>query len=737
MAEMQALNEKSKQTERRLSNATKLTEGLSDEYVRWKPIFDAADAGCDVINLSLGGVYNPTVYLLYNYAISYATSSGSVVVCAAGNEASNTGNYVPACLPISGLIVTASVGGSLSRSSFSNYGSEVDVTAPGEDISSCNYTGGFISLSGTSMAAPHISAACAMIKLSHPGYSPSQIESYLKGLCTDLGPYGYDTSYGYGIPDLSPLAPVPMPDLAALPISCDMDITVGEQVCFQTGIANNGNGDSGIFNVNLDINGVSLSYGPHNGIPAHTTVNDNNCKFYWTPTAAGNYTVTFTVDSDNSIVEDNESNNQSSLMLSVGLPPPSSILVSHINLTIGVGQGTGILSATVLPAGSNETVIWTSMNAGIATVSNTGYITGIGVGSTTIRASTVNGLYADCTINVAKPGKGVTGISLNKICAAIDEGKTLKLKAKLTPGSPANKTIAWSSSNPSVASVDSKGKVYGLVPGAAVITATASSGASAVCTVTVNSLAVSQVTLNNTAITLIEGKSATLRAALVPRNARFKTLAWVSSNPDVACVTQRGAVKGISPGTCTISAIAHNGVKGYCTVTVLEIFASRISLNKRSASIYIGSGLQLTAKITPAKTRNKAVTWASGNLSVAAVDANGYVQSIAVGTATITATTANGLTAACTLTVKPILVSSVALSMKRAVLSPGQQLVLAYAVAPGNATNGTITFTSSNPAVATVDQSGVVTGMAPGKATITCKANDGSRKKASCSIAVQ
>ncbi len=136
-------------------------------------IYDAADAGCDVINLSLGGDKTSEGYTAYSNAVSYATSRGAVVVCAAGNDGLDTSDYLPACLTLSGCIVTASVNSSLNRSSFSNYGSSVDVAAPGSSISSCNYTGGYAYMSGTSMAAPHISAACAMIMLANPGYGPS------------------------------------------------------------------------------------------------------------------------------------------------------------------------------------------------------------------------------------------------------------------------------------------------------------------------------------------------------------------------------------------------------------------------------------------------------------------------------------------------------------------------------------------------------------------------------------
>ncbi len=417
-------------------------------------------------------------------------------------------------------------------------------------------------------------------------------------------------------------------------------------------------------------------------------------------------------------------------------PVPDGITLSRTEITIAAGQTVHTVTATVSPSEADGTVTYASGNSSIASVSADGNITGVNVGSTVVNVTTVNGLTRVCIVTVVKAGKGVTGIAVNKSAAFIDEGKTLKLSAKLTPRSPQNKTVSWSSDNSSVARVDGKGTVYGVSPGVATVTATASSGISAACIVTVNSLAVTQVILNKYAITIVEGKSASLKASVMPKNARFKALSWSSSNPTVASVTQRGAVKGISPGTCTITATAHNGVSASCTVTVMEVFAKRLSLNKRSASVYIGSGFTLTARITPSNTRNKTIAWTSSNPSVAEVSSNGYVQTHAVGTAVLTATTVNGLTAVCRLTVKPILVSRMTISQRRATVLQGQQLTLSASIAPGNATNGAVTWISSKPAVAPVDQNGVVMGASAGKATITCAAIDGSRKKVTCTVTV-
>lgn len=89
------------------------------------------------------------------------------------------------------------------KADFSNYGSTLDVMAPGVGIYSCVPGGYYESWDGTSMATPHVAALAAMVKLVHPSYSPAQVEKTIKAYCKDLGPKGYDVKYGYGVPQFA------------------------------------------------------------------------------------------------------------------------------------------------------------------------------------------------------------------------------------------------------------------------------------------------------------------------------------------------------------------------------------------------------------------------------------------------------------------------------------------------------------------------------------------------------
>ena len=253
----------------------------------------------------------------------------------------------------------------------------------------------------------------------------------------------------------------------------------------------------------------------------------------------------------------------------------------------------------------------------------------------------------------------VEKVSLNKSATTLTEGESETLTATITPSNATgDKTVKWSSSNAEVAAVDSNGKVTAKKAGTAVITATSSNRKTASCTVTVKQkeIAITGIGLNKSTTSLTEGESETLTATIAPSNATGdKTVKWSSSNEAVAAVDSNGKVTAKKAGTAVITATSSNGKTAGCTVTVKqkEIAITGISLNKSTTSITEGESETLTATITPSNaTGDKTVKWSSSNEAVAAVDSNGKVTAKKAGTAVITATSSNGKTAGCTVTVK-------------------------------------------------------------------------------------
>ena len=253
----------------------------------------------------------------------------------------------------------------------------------------------------------------------------------------------------------------------------------------------------------------------------------------------------------------------------------------------------------------------------------------------------------------------VEKVSLNKSATTLTEGESETLTATITPSNATgDKTVKWSSSNEAVATVDSNGKVTAKKAGTAVITATSSNGKTAGCTVTVKQkeIAITGISLNKSTTSLTEGESETLTATITPSNATGdKTVKWSSSNEAVATVDSNGKVTAKKAGTAVITATSSNGKTAGCTVTVKqkEIAITGISLNKSTTSLTEGESETLTATITPSNaTGDKTVKWSSSNEAVATVDSNGKVTAKKAGTAVITATSSNGKSASCTVTVK-------------------------------------------------------------------------------------
>ena len=152
----------------------------------------AADQGADVINMSLGGRHSSTVY---DAAVAYARSKGASVVAAAGND-NTSATFMPAAAP--GVIGVSATDQNGAKASFSNYGSYIDVAAPGVGIVSTYPGDDFAGMSGTSMASPHVAGVVALMEAAAPAITPDQVQQALTASATDLGVTGRDDVYGYG-----------------------------------------------------------------------------------------------------------------------------------------------------------------------------------------------------------------------------------------------------------------------------------------------------------------------------------------------------------------------------------------------------------------------------------------------------------------------------------------------------------------------------------------------------------
>lgn len=425
-----------------------------------------------------------------------------------------------------------------------------------------------------------------------------------------------------------------------------------------------------------------------------------------------------------------------------------SIFLSYNRHTIYTTKSFRI-SAMVMPdSASDKSVVWSSSNEKVAVVTSNGEVTGVGAGTAVITCRTVDGKVSEqCTVTVRKKVQ-VQNITLsygdnpNITSKALYKGKSFIPVAEVSPSDATFKDIRWSSSDSTVASVDSYGRVTAIKAGKAVIKCTSVDNPMvfASCTVTVHVKATG-VVISQTTMSVYETKSKTLTATVLPADATNKKITWTSNNKTIATVNSSGKVTGVKPGTTYIVATTVDGsFVARCKVTVVDLInTSKVNLNKTSLSVKVGSTAALKATVSPSNATYKTVIWSSSNKKVATVDANGKIKAVAPGTVYITAKTKDtGKTAKCKVTVKAIVPTSVKFSKTTLTVKYGEIVSVKKLVSilPSNATDKTLKWTSSDPSIVKVSQAGNIKGLKAGKSAVITVTTNSGKKTAKITIKV-
>ncbi|MCM1055919.1 MAG: Ig-like domain-containing protein [Bacteroides sp.] len=413
--------------------------------------------------------------------------------------------------------------------------------------------------------------------------------------------------------------------------------------------------------------------------------------------------------------------------------PVTGITLNKTELALVKGD-TAALTATVAPeTATDSTVVWSSSDTDVVTVDEEGTVTAIGAGTATVTAASKStpAVKAICEVAVTVP---VTGVTLNKTELALKKGETETLTATVAPTDASDKTLDWASSDSTVATVDSTGKVTAVASGTATITvkSNADETKKATCTVTVTNPATA-IALSD--MTVLVGEDKTIALALTPEDADEPTVVYTSSDPTIFTVAN-GKVTGVAAGEATLTATAGE-LTASCKVTVSAeaIPATKVELNKTTLELEVGGTAALTATLTPADSTDTLV-WSSSVPATATVDQTGKVTAVAEGTTVITVKANDGVSASCTVTVsaKTIAITEVVLDKTTASVEEGETVQLTATVKPEDTTEDkTVTWESSDGTVATVDSTGKVTAVKAGTATITAKAGT---KTAECVITV-
>ena len=275
----------------------------------------------------------------------------------------------------------------------------------------------------------------------------------------------------------------------------------------------------------------------------------------------------------------------------------------HMGLFVG---GSGKIRYSVLPSNATNTnVTFKSLNEKVAIVDANGVVTGVSEGNADIVITTEEGGFeAKCTVRVdGIDARGIERVGDKTVTMGLNQ--TRQLQVKITPSDTTNKNVQWTSSNNSVATVDSNGVVTSKNSGSTIITATTHNGLKTEFFIEVET-PVTNITLNSNEINLNPGGTFKLDATVNPSNASNKNIKWISANESIATVDQSGNVTADVAGTTYISAVSADGkVVATCTVNVSKPVVTKPA----------------KVKIKSAKKKGKKVTLKWKKIS----DAAGYV----------------------------------------------------------------------------------------------------------------
>lgn len=336
---------------------------------------------------------------------------------------------------------------------------------------------------------------------------------------------------------------------------------------------------------------------------------------------------------------------------------------------------------------------------------------------------------------------------------ALYEKGTIKLVPEIqrvVDDAPEKTQLVWVSSDKAIATV-AQGTITAKQHGQVTITCSAKDDPLIFSTITVNVLSrVSSVELDQSTLSLLlkDGNEAdakaSLQATIAPEYAQCQTVHWLSSDETVATVDTLGNVIAVGPGSATITAISDDDVKtpkkASCKVTVTQA----VSSIEVAEQLVLDQGKRhtLEAKVFPENASKQTITWSSSDESVATVSTQGVISAKGGGTCVIIGEAADGHGAKVSIDVQVIrMVSSISLGQSKSLtMSVGKTKFLPFTINPADATNKKVVWSSSNDAVASVDQTlnnrGHITAKAPGDCVITCQALDGSEVQATLAVHV-
>ncbi|MCR5830025.1 MAG: Ig-like domain-containing protein [Lachnospiraceae bacterium] len=384
------------------------------------------------------------------------------------------------------------------------------------------------------------------------------------------------------------------------------------------------------------------------------------------------------------------------------------------------------ISADVSPKLSKSTLTWTCSDESITSIAEKSdlsmTITGVKEGTVVITAlNKDNGIVASKIIKVVNKLASLT-LSEHEVTLPQSQ-KYYQLYVVCTPALPENQKLEWKSSNKKVVTVDSNGKVTLVKPGTAVITVVSENGLTDQCTFVVTQ-GITDITLDSTEITIYVGEKQRITYTIKPDNASNLKLKWNVLDSKVCSVDSSGYVTGKNAGTTvvTVESTDGTGIFKMITVHVLQS-AKSIKLDIVSITMNVGEHYLLEVALNPV-TSSDVLTFESTNTKVATVSKNGKITAKAKGNCVIFVRTSGGLSTYCSVEVVQQ-VTGVSLNLNEATIHVGEELTLEATVSPKNVSDDSLTWSSNNTQIATVDKKGTVKGIKGGTTLVRCVTDDG------------
>lgn len=420
------------------------------------------------------------------------------------------------------------------------------------------------------------------------------------------------------------------------------------------------------------------------------------------------------------------------------IPDACSVTIAPREFTVPVNSTVNVVGTAFDCDGASiakKTVKFSSSNSAVASVTPTGAVIGVSVGTATISA-VANGKTGDAIATVTP--ERIATITTSPTTATLRRNQSLPLTAvgKNAIGTVvAGITFQWTSSNSSIASVDNAGKVTALSPGVVNVTAT-SDGQAGTSQITVTEVPIGSCTLTPASQKVTVGNQILFTLALkdTAGNAlspNGRTMNWTSDNNLIAIVNANGVVQGVKAGTAKITATDATNAATSCNANaeVVDARIAFVNITPVGANLRLGAQRQFAVAIldsnrTPLSVVGRSISWKNVTPNIATVSASGIVVPISLGNGRV-AVDAEGAVDTVNFSVTKIPVVSITLSpLQQQVVEGGfaQFTPTVRDSADNVVTDRTIDWLSSNTTIATVSSTGRVTTTAPGTVTITANA---------------